>query len=116
MCFNRYSKHLNINKDIQFYETEAVLGALALWQEELRGRRILIFVDNTSSQGGICKGYSKNDSVTGLVTEIWHLLSSIQASPWVERVVSEMNIADGPSRGNFEEALKHGFKIQEREF
>ncbi len=48
------------NHDIMFYEAEAIEASLRLWHAKLQETRLTCFVDNTSAQGAIQKGYSKN--------------------------------------------------------
>ena len=54
------------------------------WQLELNNRKVLLFVDSNSARGGIVKG--RSDSPT--MDDLW----------WVERVPSESNPGDEPSR------------------
>ena len=46
--------------DIQFFETLAVLASTILWKDELQGEEAICAIDNSSAQGSLVKGHSKD--------------------------------------------------------
>ena len=73
------------------------------WGERMRGRRILACVDNDAAKYAIVQGAAANFASSSLVESLWDDVSALQSFLWVERVPSESNISDGPSR--FEDQL-----------
>jgi len=90
---------LYYNDDAQYFETRAVLLSEYLWFDFLKGRVVVIVIDNESSQGSLCRGCSSNEHYNMIVGDIWSVISQSGSFPWLARVVSRLNIADIPSRG-----------------
>jgi hypothetical protein len=57
---------------------------------------------------GITKGYSRDDDSARLIHVCHAMMSAIGANVWFEYVGSGANIADHPSRGEFELLLEYG--------
>ena len=72
-----------------------VAGVIALG-EQLRGKRILLFLDNNAAAGGLIKASSKIQMILALVESFWECLAQLSAACWVERVASDANPADAP--------------------
>ena len=69
-------------------------------------RRVLFFVDNESARFSAIKGGSVSPTMHDLV-RLWDGPNKEwPALLWVERVPSFSNLADGPSRNDFDQALK----------
>ena len=82
-----------------------ILAATAVYSSLptlLRGRRVLHFIDNTSAISCLLHGYSgKPDSA--LLVNAFHLYNAgLKADIHFEYVESKANVADLPSRGEFE--------------
>ena len=73
--------------------------ALQIWERMLRGRRVLLFVDNEAARAELVKGATSSAASAELVTEFWSLAARAVVAVWVDRVPSRSNPADGPSRG-----------------
>lgn len=86
------------SESTQVIEGEAVLTALGTFKGILKGRRVLLFVDNTAPQGALVKGHSSNAQVANIVYKIHQLAFKLEPDIWFERVSSKANPADGPSR------------------
>jgi hypothetical protein len=80
-------------------ETFAVLVALHTFKEQLRDTSITIYIDNNTAKSAISNGSSECQVSNQIAGEIWALAYENSMSIWVERVKSELNIADLPSRG-----------------
>ena len=82
-----------------------ILAATAVYSslpELLRGRRVIHFIDNTSAISCLLHGYSgKPDSA--LLVNAFHLYNAgLKADIHFEYVESKANVADLPSRGEFD--------------
>ena len=96
-------------------ELLAIVAAKKVWRSVLRGRRILLFVDNDAARYGMMKGYSPSKASAWLLTELAPLDMELGCAVWVDRVASASNPADGPSRSEFVRVAKlAGGKISAR--
>lgn len=78
------------------------------WRNELRGQRLVHFIDNDAARDSLIKGYSPVIESGRLVGASWLLDAEFQVYSWFARVPSEANISDGPSRGEFKELVELG--------
>ena len=69
----------------------------------------LSFIDNSSAQWALTKGYSNNEQANRLVTLFWCAVSERQGDPWFERVPTKANISDSVSRGDRKPAKTRGW-------
>ena len=76
----------------------AVLASFFTWSEQLQERALIVFVDNESTRATLVSGTSREQ----IMAEICSLLAAkeaqVRALPWFERVPSDSNLADRPSR------------------
>jgi hypothetical protein len=97
--FDNYElKHRNI----QLLEALAVLAFLEQCGEKFRNQSVVFWIDNTAAQSPIQRGYTSRDPMRRVVHRIWKLLADLRISMWCERVHSSTNVADDPSRKDFE--------------
>ena len=89
-------------------EVLAGVAAYTSRPEQLRGRDILHFIDNTGALFGLAKGYSGDDDSCRLIHQFHCVLGAIDANVWLEYVASGANISDLPSRGEFALLLELG--------
>ena len=85
----------------------------------LRGRRVVLYSDNTGAEHATDKGSAKAADHNKMVHEVWTLalrscvvcvlgvwlrclLSRHNIHLWIERVPSKLNISDLPSRGRWQ--------------
>ena len=88
-----------------------VLAAVALyttfWREvEFRGREVIHFIDNTGALYGLMKGYSRDVDSARLVHVFHTICAALGCKVWLAYVASKANIADLPSRGDFDLLLR----------
>ena len=98
-----HSKH-----PIHELEMIPVLVALHLWGYLIKGSQVVHYIDNESVRLALLKG-SGQTVVAGFLSEAimnaeYHLLTK----SWYARVSSVSNIADQPSRGDFNLLLSLG--------
>ena len=81
---------------------EAIACCIGAWffAPEL-GTAYWAFVDNTAAQFSLSKGSSKEPKVRLLAGLFWLAAASQCTAPWIERVPSKAQAADGPSRGDW---------------
>ena len=88
-------------KDENIYTLEilaACLGAAHL--AALRGRGpSIFFIDNEAACAAIVRGTSDHDLPRLLIGAFWRICIESRICPWIERVSSQNNPADEPSRG-----------------
>ena len=62
-------------------ELAPIVLAGRLWQEAIRGRHVLIFVDNDSARDAAIRGYSPSLPSALLVGELWQTMAAAAAVP-----------------------------------
>ena len=77
-------------------------------EHRLRSCRVLLFVDSEAAEGALIKGYSKFEDVCELAGLFWHMAVRANAAVYVDRVSTDGNPADGPSRGDVSELTARG--------
>ena len=83
--------------------------------DQLRGRDIIHFIDNSGAEAGLVRGYSR-DVDSARMASIFHTVAAaLGANVWFEYVASKANIADLPSRGDFELLRSPSFSAVEFE-
>ena len=90
-----------------------VVLAQELWGQYLRGRRIIVFVDNDAARHALIRGASPSGPSAVLVSLFWANEARLGSFCWVERVPTQSNPADGPSRLRFVEARRLGAEIHD---
>ena len=94
-------------------ELEPVRLAVDLWKDVLANRDVLFFIDNEAARLGLVAGSSPVESSRDLISQTWRGLMQIGACGWFARVPTSGNLADDPSRDDFELPTKLGFvKVQ----
>lgn len=83
-------------------ELYPILLAKRAWRDSLIGRRLLLFVDNEAAKFGLIKGYSDSPHSENLLRRIAEEDLKCPNLTWVSRVPSSANVADAPSRLDFE--------------
>jgi len=83
-------------------ELLAVLWAILHWKKQLRGGALRLWIDNEAARFALIGGYSSNPWAARIVSEIWVQLAVHDIFFYVERVPTKENIADGPSRNEYE--------------
>ena len=83
-------------------ELLAAVAAYTTFPDELRGRRVVHWIDNTSALAALIKGYSRAPDSARIVHAFHAFNVGLRATCWLEYVASKANIADLPSRGDFE--------------
>jgi hypothetical protein len=90
-----------------------VLLSRRLWKEEMQGRRVFAFVDNDSARDSLVAAFSPSAHSMNIIYRFLEMDLSSVSHFWFARVPSKSNIADGPSRLDFDEvsALPHSTRV-----
>ena len=86
------------DKQIMSLEIIAIMLALSTFSNKLKGRKVVLYSDNKGAEGSTVKGSSRAFDHNALIHHIWTKAVVDDVKLWVERVASELNIADLPSR------------------
>ena len=76
--------------------------ALATWPAVLRDTKLFHFVDNDSAAACLVKGYSPQVDSSPLVGDYWLKAAAAGLDVYIDRVESKSNLADGPSRLDYQ--------------
>ena len=83
---------------IAMVELFATVVALKTFEAQLEGSWSLLLVDSEPVQGALVKGYSAREDVCELVGVFWKLALDLRVNLYVDRVPTDANPADPPSR------------------
>ena len=93
-------RSLETTNEIYGLEMFAMVSAVITLGDQLRGKRIMLFLGNNAASGALIKGSSRVLVVLAMIESFWGFMARLSASCWVERVASGANPADAPSRGD----------------
>ena len=85
---------------ISMIEMFAPILVLAGLGNEIEGRSSVILIDNEAVESALIKGYSRKDDLCALTGIFWDLCERLKIEAYVDRVSTDANIADGPSRND----------------
>ena len=75
---------------------------------ELAGRRVVHWIDNTSAIAALINGYSRAPDSCRILHAFAAFVLGMEISPWFLYVPSKANIADLPSRHDYELLWQRG--------
>ena len=78
------------------------IGSTETFGSQLAGPCARIWVDNSAGEAILRRGSGRCDDHNNIVHAIWTVAVRLRAGVWIERVCSEENIADEPSRQHYE--------------
>jgi hypothetical protein len=93
--------HERADAQIMGLEMLAIALALCSFADKIAGKHIMLFSDNVGSEVAARSGKAKQFDHACLAHSIWTKLLEIDASIYVDRVATDLNIADLPSRRDF---------------
>ena len=102
-------RHVTSEQRINECESIAALLGLATFIHHLQDVDVLHFVDSSAAQGVLIKGYSSSRTLSAVTSAYWTLAGKCRAMVWVGRVPSKLNVADGPTRGDYSVVQAHGW-------
>ena len=101
------------DNQIMALEMLSIALGISSFSDILKGRRIVIWSDNTGAQAATSTGRAKSFDHACIAHCIWAELAKLHVQAHVERVPTDSNIADLPSRQEYELLHKIGAKEME---
>ena len=90
-------------------ESTAVVVAMETFGEILRGKRVLWMIDSEAVLGAIVKGYSDRFDICNTTALFWEMVRSRDVEVYADRIPTDGNLSDGPSRGSWRIAAESGW-------
>ena len=87
---------------IAMVELFATIAALETFKSQLEGSSTLLFVDSEPVQGALVKGYSAREDMCELVSVFWRCALVLKTNLYIDRISTDANPADHPSRNRME--------------
>ena len=87
-------------------ELAVVVATRHMLKERLSGRRVIYFIDNEAAKFSLLRGTSGKESMQQLTAAFHAVDLAFPSIAWVERIPSESNPSDAPSRGRSSECVK----------
>ena len=95
---SRMDTWITRKNQIAMVELFAPVLALETFKGQLKGKKVLLFVDSESVEGALVKGYSSREDISELVGQFWDVAASLECTIYIDRVSTDGNPAVGPSR------------------
>ena len=89
-------------------ELFGAVAALETLAPRIKNTNVLLLVDAEAAQGALVKGYSPLDDYGDLLAVFWEVALEHELSKNVDRVPTDANIADAPSRARFDGLEQRG--------
>ena len=90
-------------------EMMAPILALETFKERLVGADVIILIDSEAVEAALIKGYSSKEDLCDLISVFWDLVFEVKARVFIDRVATDANPADWPSRGDLSRGEKAGW-------
>ena len=91
-------------------ELVAAILALTGFGSQLKDKFVLLLIDSESVEGALVKGYSGTEDVCELVGLFWDLAAALKCQIYIDRVPTDANPADYPSRNDLVRGREAGWK------
>ena len=101
---------------ISMVEMFATVVALETFRDQITDASVLLFVDSESVQGALVKGYSAREGLCELVGSFWKLALDVKVNLFIDRISTDANPADPPSRDRLDVGVKLGWRTVEGKF
>ena len=100
-----------IPRKTQIVPVEMIAPILALetFKERLIGADVIILIDSEAVEAALIKGYSSKEDLCDLISVFWDLVFEVRARVFIDRVATDANPADWPSRGDLSRGEKVGW-------
>ena len=87
---------------------------LTHFANQLRSKHVLLLIDSEAVEGALIKGYSGTEDVCELVGLFWDLAAKLRCLIYIDRVPTDANPADYPSRNKMEIGQGLGWPFRSR--
>ena len=75
-----------------------MVSAVIALGEQMGGERMISTLDNNAASGAVIQASPRARAILAITESLWLRVAQLAASCWVERVASDANPADAPSR------------------
>ena len=82
-------------------EMLAAVRAVQAMADLISNKRVILLIDSEAVEGALVKGYSGRSDICELTGVFWALVRAVGADIYIDRVPTDANLADTPSRGQF---------------
>ena len=96
------TKWLPRKNQICMIELLATVAALWTFRHYVRDKFVLLLIDSEVVEAALIKGYSSREDVCELVGVFWELALQLKVQVYIDRVPTDANPSDGPSRGKLQ--------------
>ena len=99
----------------QIVPVEMLAPIVALWtfRDRAVNADLILLIDSEAVEGALIKGYSSKTDVSQLVSVFWELALELKVRVFIDRISTDANPADWPSRGDLERGKKAGWKVKD---
>ena len=89
-----------LQRTTQIVPVEMIATVLALetFAERVRGADVILLIDSEAVEGSLVKGYSSRDDLCRIISLFWDLAFQLRVRIFIDRVSTDANPADWPSR------------------
>ena len=91
-------------------EMIAPILALETFKERLYETDLILLIDSEAVEAALIKGYSSREDLCCLISVFWDLVFTLRIRVFIDRVSTDANPADWPSRNDLESGRKVGWK------
>ena len=84
--------------------------AISTFADRLFGCDVLLFVDSEAVEAALVKGYSSKSDLCDLIKVFWDLVFKLRIRVFIDRVATDANPADWPSRNDLATGSAAGWK------
>ena len=81
-------------------EMLAPILAFESFADRLFGADLILLIDSEAVEGALVKGYSSREDISSLISVFWNLALKLGCRVFIDRIATDANPADWPSRGN----------------
>ena len=91
-----------LQRKTQIVPVEMIAPILALqtFRERVVGADVIILIDSEAVEASLIKGYSSKEDLCSLISVFWDLVFDLRARVFIDRVATDSNPADWPSRAD----------------
>ena len=90
-------------------EMLAPVVALATFADRVSNADIFVMIDSESVEGSLIKGYSSREDLCQIISVFWDLALKLRTRVFIDRISTDANPADAPSRNRLEFGARAGW-------
>ena len=91
-------------------EMVAPILALGTFRDRLFGADLILLIDSEAVEAALIKGYSSKEDLCILISIFWDLVFELRIRVFIDRVATDANPSDWPSRGDLEKGERAGWR------